>query len=120
MGGKWLDIVREIAPAVRRVALLFNPQTSPGGGSYFSRPIEAAASALGMQPIAMPVHGIDDLEPAVKSFTRDPMADWCPTGSTGATHFAKPLHTLIARRRGDRIGVYLPKRANSTIERGKQ
>ena len=53
-------------------ALLFNPQTSPGGGSYYSRPIEAAASALGMQPIAMPVHRIDDLEPAVKSFTRDP------------------------------------------------
>jgi ABC-type uncharacterized transport system substrate-binding protein len=72
MGGKWLDILREIAPAVSRVALLFNPQTSPGGGSYFSRPIEAAASALGMQPTAMPVHGIDDLEPAVKSFTRDP------------------------------------------------
>jgi ABC-type uncharacterized transport system substrate-binding protein len=72
MGGKWLDILREIAPAVSRVALLFNPLTSPGGGSYFSRPIEAAASALGMQSIAMPVHGIDDLEPAVKSFTRDP------------------------------------------------
>ena len=72
MGGKWLDILREMAPTVRRVALLFNPQTSPGGGSYYSRPIEAAASALGMQPIAMPVHRIDDLEPAVKSFTRDP------------------------------------------------
>jgi putative tryptophan/tyrosine transport system substrate-binding protein len=72
MGGKWLDILREIAPAVSRVALLFNPLTSPGGGSYFSRPIEAAASVLGMQSIAMPVHGIDDLEPAVKSFTRDP------------------------------------------------
>ena len=72
MGGKWLDLLREMAPTVRRVALLFNPQTSPGGGSYYSRPIEAAASALGMQPIAMPVHRIDDLEPAVKSFTRDP------------------------------------------------
>ncbi|MET0707230.1 MAG: ABC transporter substrate-binding protein [Tardiphaga sp.] len=72
IGGKWLDILREMAPTVRRVALLFNPQTSPGGGSYYSRPIEAAASALGMQPIAMPVHRIDDLEPAVKSFTRDP------------------------------------------------
>ena len=32
MGGKWLEIVRDIAPAVSRVALLFNPQTSPGGG----------------------------------------------------------------------------------------
>jgi putative tryptophan/tyrosine transport system substrate-binding protein len=72
LGGKWLEILREIAPAVSRVALLFNPQTSPGGGSYYSRPIEAAAAALGMQPIAMPVHAVDDVEPAVKSFARDP------------------------------------------------
>jgi putative tryptophan/tyrosine transport system substrate-binding protein len=72
LGGKWLEILREIAPAVSRVALLFNPQTSPGGGSYYSRPIEAAAAALGMQPITMPVHAVDDVEPAVKSFARDP------------------------------------------------
>jgi putative ABC transport system substrate-binding protein len=72
MGGKWLEIVRDIAPAVSRVALLFNPQTSPGGGSYYSKPIEAAASALGMRPIAMPVHGVGELESAVKLFTRDP------------------------------------------------
>jgi putative ABC transport system substrate-binding protein len=72
LGAKWLEILREIAPAVSRVALLFNPQTSPGGGSYYSRPIEAAAAALGMQPITMPVHAVDDVEPAVKSFARDP------------------------------------------------
>jgi putative ABC transport system substrate-binding protein len=72
LGGKWLEILREIAPAVSRFALLFNPHTSPGGGSYYSRPIEAAAAALGMQPIAMPVHAVDDVEPAVKSFARDP------------------------------------------------
>jgi putative ABC transport system substrate-binding protein len=50
IGGKWLEILREIAPAVSRAALLFNPQTSPGGGSYYSRPIEAAAAALGNRP----------------------------------------------------------------------
>ena len=40
MGGKWLEILKEIAPGVVRVGLLFNPQTSPGGGSFYSRPIE--------------------------------------------------------------------------------
>ena len=34
MGGKWLEIPKEIAPGVARIALLFNPQTSPGGGSF--------------------------------------------------------------------------------------
>ena len=38
MGGKWLEILKEIAPGVVRVGLLFNPQTSPGGGSFYSRP----------------------------------------------------------------------------------
>jgi len=38
MGGKWLEILKEIAPSVRRVALLFNPDTSPGKGWYYSRP----------------------------------------------------------------------------------
>jgi putative ABC transport system substrate-binding protein len=71
MGGKWLEMLTEIAPATSRAALLFNPQTSPGGGSYYSRPIEAAAAALGIQPIAMPVHTVSDLEPMVKSFARD-------------------------------------------------
>jgi putative ABC transport system substrate-binding protein len=72
MGGKWLEILRAVAPSISRVALLFNPQTSPGGGSYYSRPIEAAAPALGIQPIAMPVHTVGDVEPAIKSFAREP------------------------------------------------
>jgi len=72
MGGKWLEILKEIAPAVSRVAVLINPETSPLGGSYYSRPIEAAASTLGMRAIATPVHVAADVEPAVKSFARDP------------------------------------------------
>ena len=51
MGGKWLEILKEIAPGVVRVGLLFNPQTSPGGGSFYSRPIEAAAATFAMRPI---------------------------------------------------------------------
>jgi len=36
MGGKWLEILKEVAPRVRRAAIMFNPNTAPGGGSYFS------------------------------------------------------------------------------------
>jgi putative tryptophan/tyrosine transport system substrate-binding protein len=72
MGGKWLEILREIAPTISRAALLFNPQTSPGGGSYYLPPIEAAAASLGMQPTAMPVRVVGDVEPAIRSFARDP------------------------------------------------
>src|SRR5262245_59595307 len=46
MSSKLLELLKEIAPGITRVALLFNPETAPDGGSYFLRPVEAAAPAL--------------------------------------------------------------------------
>ena len=42
-GGKWLELLTEIAPGIKRVAIMFNPDTAPGGGSYFRPLFEAAA-----------------------------------------------------------------------------
>src|SRR5262245_53327249 len=41
MGGKWLEILKEIAPGVKRAGIMFNPDTAPGGGAYFLGPFEA-------------------------------------------------------------------------------
>ena len=71
MGGKWLEILKEIAPGVVRVGLLFNPQTSPGGGSFYSRQIEAAAATFAMQPIPMPLRNATEFEPAIIEFARN-------------------------------------------------
>jgi putative ABC transport system substrate-binding protein len=38
MGGKWLEMLKEIAPRVGRVAIMFNPDTAPGGGAFFMSP----------------------------------------------------------------------------------
>ena len=46
MGGKWLELLKEIAPSVKRVAIMFNPDTAPGGGSYFLPSFEAAARSF--------------------------------------------------------------------------
>ncbi len=62
MGGKWLEILKELSPAVARVGFLFNPATSPGGGSYFLRPFEAAAPLFNVQPISTPVEDVVDIE----------------------------------------------------------
>jgi putative ABC transport system substrate-binding protein len=71
MGGKWLEILKEIAPGVVRVGLLFNPQTSPGGGSFYSRQIEAAAATFAMQLIPMPLRNATEIEPAIIEFARN-------------------------------------------------
>ena len=71
MGGKWLEILKEIAPGLVRVGLLFNPQTSPGRGSFYSRQIEAAAATFAMQPVPMPLRNTTEFEPAIIEFARN-------------------------------------------------
>jgi putative ABC transport system substrate-binding protein len=72
MSGKWLELLREIAPAVTRTAIMFNPVTAPGGGDYFFRPFKAAASALGVEAIATPVRSTADIEGALAGLAGQP------------------------------------------------
>jgi putative ABC transport system substrate-binding protein len=54
MSGKWLQLLKEVAPRVVRVAFLFNPATAPYS-KYFLTPLSAAAASLGVKAIAAPV-----------------------------------------------------------------
>jgi putative tryptophan/tyrosine transport system substrate-binding protein len=71
IGGKWLDLLKEVAPGVARVAVMINPDTAPQSKFYISA-IEAAAASLGVQVIATPVRAAADIEPALESFARQP------------------------------------------------
>jgi ABC-type uncharacterized transport system substrate-binding protein len=72
VGGKWLELLKDIAPGVTRVALLFNPETSAGGGSDFVRLLEEGARALSVQSTAGPVHEPGDIERTIEAFARGP------------------------------------------------
>ena len=63
MGGKWLELLREAAPKVTRVALMFNPDTAPGGGNYLRPSFEAAARTLGVRAINSPCATTPKLKP---------------------------------------------------------
>ena len=65
MGGKWLELLKEIAPRVTRIAFVFNRATAPGSGSYFLGPFMAAAASFGVEAIAAPVHDTSELESVV-------------------------------------------------------
>jgi putative ABC transport system substrate-binding protein len=71
IGGKWLALLKETAPGLARVAVMFNPDTSPQS-KFFVQAIEAAAASLGVQMIAAPVRATADIEPALESFGRQP------------------------------------------------
>ena len=69
MAGKWLDLLKQASPGLRRVAVIFNPDTSPQS-KLFVPAIEAAASSLAVEVVAAPVHATGDFEPLISSFSR--------------------------------------------------
>ena len=72
LGGKWLQLLTEIAPHVKRVAMLFNPDTAPYVGAWYQPSFEAAARSLKVVPIPAPVHNDTEIEAAITSFGREP------------------------------------------------
>jgi putative ABC transport system substrate-binding protein len=71
VGGKWLELLKEIAPGLARVGVMFNPDTSPQS-KFFMRSIEAAAPSHGVQAVVVPVRATGDVEPAFENFARTP------------------------------------------------
>jgi putative tryptophan/tyrosine transport system substrate-binding protein len=72
LGGKWLELLKEIAPRVARVALLFNPATTATYAETFLNPIKAAASSFAVEAIAAPVRDLSELESVVAAQAREP------------------------------------------------
>jgi putative ABC transport system substrate-binding protein len=67
MGGKWLQTLKQAAPGVKRVALLYNPQTAPFGAS-FVQVIEAAAPGLEVEAVAIPVRDVAEVGSKIATF----------------------------------------------------
>jgi putative ABC transport system substrate-binding protein len=72
IAGKSLQLLAEIAPGFKRAVIMFNPETAPGGGSYFLPTFEAAAQSLKVEPIVAPVHSDAEIETVIASLGREP------------------------------------------------
>lgn len=72
MGGKWLELLKEIAPSVKRVAVMFNPDTAPGGGFYFLPSFKTAARSLDLVPVTASVHSEAEIEAAITMLGHEP------------------------------------------------
>jgi ABC-type uncharacterized transport system substrate-binding protein len=72
IGGKWLQLLKEIAPGVKRAAIMFNPNTAPGGGSYHLPSFDTAARSLNVEPITAAVHSDAEIEASIASLGREP------------------------------------------------
>jgi putative ABC transport system substrate-binding protein len=72
MGGKWLQLLTEIAPGVKWGAMMFNPDTAPYVTTYYLPSFEAAARSLNVEPIAARVRTDAEIETVISSLGRAP------------------------------------------------
>jgi ABC-type uncharacterized transport system substrate-binding protein len=71
IGGKWPELLKEIAPRINRTAFIFNPNTAPYF-EFFVKPFKAAAASLGVEPIVVPVRDASEIETVVAAQAREP------------------------------------------------
>jgi putative ABC transport system substrate-binding protein len=69
--GKWLEMLKEVAPDVRRMTLMFNPDTTPFY-PVFVRELGAAPALLAVELLAFPVHNEEEIAAAIAAFAREP------------------------------------------------
>jgi putative ABC transport system substrate-binding protein len=98
VGGKWLGLLKQAAPGLARVAVMFNPDRSPQW-EFFVQAIEAAAASLSVQVIAVPVRATSDIELALESFARQPNGGLILTSDTFTTLRGSLIADLAGRYR---------------------
>jgi putative ABC transport system substrate-binding protein len=73
MGGKWLEVLKEIAPDVLRVAVMFNPKASTHiAAGYYMQSLQEAAQKLAVEQTPAPVQNPDDIERAIELLAQKP------------------------------------------------
>jgi putative ABC transport system substrate-binding protein len=71
MAGKWVELLKEIAPRVARIAMLFNPVSAPYA-DYWLNPFKAAATSFAVEAIPSPVRDRSELQSVIAAQAREP------------------------------------------------
>src|SRR5262249_8761380 len=105
LAGKFLELLKEIAPRVARVAMLFNPSTAPYAEFYLN-PFKAAAASLGVEAITAPVHDRSELESIVVAQAREANSGLIVMPEAFAIAHRVEITSLAARHRLPAIYPY--------------
>jgi putative ABC transport system substrate-binding protein len=102
LGGKWLELLSEIAPGLKRAAIMFNPDL-PAPPTYMPS-LETAARSLKVVPIIAPVHSDVEIETAINALGRDPGGGLFVVPDTFAVTHRAPI--ILAAARNNVPAVY--------------
>jgi putative ABC transport system substrate-binding protein len=95
LGGKWIDLLSEIAPGLKRAAIMFNPDTTPA--SLFVPSFETAARSLKVVPISAPVRSDAEIEAAITALGREPGGGLIVMPDVFTTAHRPPIILAVAR-----------------------
>jgi putative tryptophan/tyrosine transport system substrate-binding protein len=98
LGGKWVELLKEIAPRVARVAMVFDPAMAPFA-SYYLNPFKAAAASLGMEAIVAPVDDMAAFERIVATSAREPNSGLVVMPDAFTIGHHADITSLVARYR---------------------
>ena len=94
--GKWLELLKQVAPNVTRVAVIRD--STPGGFAEFGA-IQNAAPSLGMEVIPVNADDPGDIERGIVAFSRQPNGGAVVTGTSATVRYRAPIIALAARHR---------------------
>lgn len=99
MGGKWLELLTQMAPNLKKIAMMFNPDTAPGHGAYYLGDFEAAATSLKVVAITAPVRGVSEIETVITSLGREPGGGLIVIADHFMQIHAAPIVSLAAQNK---------------------
>jgi hypothetical protein len=103
LAGKWLELLKEIVPGLRRVAVIFSPETPRGSTSYLHS-VETAAPLFSVEATGAPVHHAGDIELAISSLVREPGGGLIVLpGAFTASHLEQIIELAITREGAGRL-----------------
>jgi putative tryptophan/tyrosine transport system substrate-binding protein len=95
LGGKWVELLSEIAPGLKRAAIIFNPDTS--NASTHMPSLETAARSLKVVPIVAPVHSDAEIETTIIAVGREPGGGLIVIPDIFVTAHRAPIISAAAR-----------------------
>jgi putative ABC transport system substrate-binding protein len=95
LGGKWLELLSEIAPGLQRAAIMFNPDFNPV--SVYMPSFETAARSLKVELIAAPVHSDVEIEAGIIALGREPGGGLVVLGGGFLVEHRAPIISAAAR-----------------------
>jgi putative ABC transport system substrate-binding protein len=98
MTGKWLELLKEVAPRVTHVAILFNPITAPYS-AFYVEPFKAAAASFAVQAISAPVRNASELRSAIAAQAREPNGGLVVMTDSFMVNHSEEIALLAARHR---------------------